>query len=93
MINWIRYRYEIPAPVLKRPEEFTVKELAQYFQIDAGVVDYWIQPGQIPSRRLTKTAPYWLTMSPQKESELKARVTSSSRIRIDAGKSSSWARF
>jgi hypothetical protein len=45
MINWIRYRYEIPAPVLQRPEEFTVKELAQYFQIGAGVVYYWIQRG------------------------------------------------
>ena len=83
MINWIRYRYEIPAPVLKRPEEFTVKELAQYFQIGAGVVYYWIQQGHIPTRRLTKTAPYWLTMSPQKESDLKARVTSSSRIKME----------
>ena len=83
MINWIRYRYEIPAPVLKRPEEFTVKELAHYFQIGAGVVYYWIQQGHIPTRRLTKTAPYWLTMSPQKESELKARVTSSSRIKME----------
>jgi hypothetical protein len=83
MINWIRYRYEIPAPVLKQPEEFTVKELAQYFQIGAGVVYYWIQRGHIPTRRLTETAPYWLTMSPQKESELKAWVTSSSRIKME----------
>jgi hypothetical protein len=83
MIHWIRYRYEIPAPVLKRPEEFTVKELARHFQIGIGVVHYWIQRGHIPTRRLTKTAPYWLTMSPQKESELKAWVTSSSRIKME----------
>ena len=80
MIHWIRYRYEIPAPVLKRPEEFTVKELARHFQVGIGVVHNWIQRGHIPTRRLTKTAPYWLTMSPQKESELKARITTSSRI-------------
>src|ERR1700758_2940004 len=53
MINWIRYRYEIPAPVLKRPEEFTVKELARHFQIGIGVVHYWIQRGHIPTRRLS----------------------------------------
>jgi DNA invertase Pin-like site-specific DNA recombinase len=82
MIKWIRYRYEIPAPVLKRPEEFTVKELAAHFQIGIGVVHYWIGREQIPTRRLTKTAPYWLTISPQKESELRAWVTSSSRIKM-----------
>jgi hypothetical protein len=38
IIKWIRYRYEIPAPVLKRPEEFTVKELAAHFEIGIGVV-------------------------------------------------------
>ena len=84
MIKWIRYRYEIPAPVLKRPEEFTVKELAAHFQIGIDVVHYWIQRGQIPTRRLTKTAPYWLTISPQKELELRAWVTSSSRIKMQS---------
>ena len=39
MIKWIRYRYEIPAPVLKRPEEFTVKELAAHFQVGIDVED------------------------------------------------------
>ena len=27
-IAWIRWKYEIPAPTLKRPEEWTVKDLA-----------------------------------------------------------------
>jgi hypothetical protein len=83
MIKWIRYRYEIPAPVLKRPEEFTVKELARHFQIGIGIVHYWIGRGHIPTRRLTKTAPYWLTMSPEKETELKTWITNSSRIKIE----------
>jgi hypothetical protein len=83
MIHWIRYRYEIPAPVLKRPEELTVKELARRFQIGIGVVHYWIGRGHIPTRRLTKTAPYWLTISPEKELELKAWITSSTRIKME----------
>ena len=82
MIHWIRYRYEIPAPVLKRPEEFTVKELARHFQIDIGLVHYWIQRKHIPTRRPTKTAPYWITMSPEKEMELRAWNTNSSHIKM-----------
>ena len=82
MIKWVRYRYEIPAPVLKRPEEFTVKELAAHFQIGIDVVHYWIQRGKVQIRRLTKTAPYWLTITPQKESELRVWVTSSSCIKM-----------
>ena len=82
MIKWIRYRYEIPAPVLKRPEEFTVKELAAHFQIGIDIVHYWIQRGLVATRRLTKTAPYWLTIDTQKESELRAWVTGSSRIKM-----------
>src|SRR5271168_4807279 len=84
MIHWIRYRYKIPAPVLKRPEEFTVKELARHFQISIGVVHYWIQRGHIPTRRLPKPAPYWLTMSPETEMQLKDWITNSSRIKNDA---------
>ena len=82
MIKWIRYRHEIPAPVLKRPEEFTVKELAAHFEIGIGVVHYWIQRGQVATRRLTKTTPYWINIDPQKESELRAWVTNSSRIKM-----------
>jgi hypothetical protein len=40
VIHWIRYRYGIPAPVLNRPEELTVKELARRFQIGIDVVHY-----------------------------------------------------
>jgi hypothetical protein len=82
MIKWIRYRYEIPAPVLKQPEEFTVRELAEHFQIGIDVVHYWIQRGQVATRKLTKTAPYWINIDPQKESELRAWVTNSSRIKM-----------
>jgi len=37
MIHWIRWRYQIPAAELKRPEELTVRQVAERFgtsQID-----------------------------------------------------------
>jgi hypothetical protein len=79
MIQWIRYRYGIPAPVLKRPEELTVKEVARRFQVSIDVVHYWIQRGHLTGRRLTAMAPYWITLSPEKELELKAWITRSQR--------------
>jgi hypothetical protein len=81
MIQWIRYRYGIAAPVLKRPEEFTVKELARHFQVSIDVVHYWIQRGHLTGRRLTATAPYWITLNPEKEAELNAWITHSHHLK------------
>jgi DNA invertase Pin-like site-specific DNA recombinase len=83
MIRWIRYRYEIPAPVLKRPQELTVKELARRLQVSINVVHYWIQRGHLEVRKLSATTPYWITITPDKETQLKAWVARSSRIKIE----------
>ena len=82
MIQWIRYRYEIPAPVFKRPEELTVKELARRFSIGIGVVHYWIQCGHLAVCRLTERAPYWITITAKKEAELRDWIARSSRIKM-----------
>ena len=83
MIQWIRHRYEIPAPVFKRPEELTVKELARRLSIRIDVVHYWIQCGHLAVRRLTERAPYWITITAEKEAELKAWIGRSSRIKME----------
>jgi DNA invertase Pin-like site-specific DNA recombinase len=82
MIQWIRYRYEIPAPVFKRPEQLTVKELARRFSIGIGVVHYWIQRGHLAVCRLTERAPYWITITAKKEAELRDWIARSSRIKM-----------
>ena len=84
MIRWIRYHYEIPAPVLKRPQELTVKELARRLQISINVVHYWIQRGHLEVRKLSATTPYWITITPDKETQLKAWIARSSRIKIES---------
>jgi DNA invertase Pin-like site-specific DNA recombinase len=83
MIQWIRYRYEIPAPVFKRPQELSVKELARRFSIGIGVVHYWIQRGHLAVRRLSERAPYWITLTAEKETELKDWIARSSRIKME----------
>jgi DNA invertase Pin-like site-specific DNA recombinase len=83
MIQWIRYHYEIPAPVFKHPGELTVKEIARRFSVSIGVVHYWIQRGHLAARRLTEKAPNWITLTAEKETELKAWIARSKRIKIE----------
>ena len=81
LVGWIRYRYDIPAPCLKHPDELTVEEVADRFGVRPGVVYYWIERGHLPARRLQAGSPYWITLGAEKESELRARVVNSNRIK------------
>jgi excisionase family DNA binding protein len=80
IIQWMRYRYDIPAPLLKGTDELTVKEVADRFAVSVGVVYYWIQRGHLPARRIKPGAPYWITLSAEKEAELRACVAESTRL-------------
>jgi len=84
MIQWIRYHYEIPAPLFKRPEELTVKEMARRFSVSIGVVHYWIHRGHLAVRRLTEKAPYWITLTAEKETQLKDWIARSSHIKMES---------
>jgi DNA invertase Pin-like site-specific DNA recombinase len=81
MVNWIRYRYEIPAPSLKQSDELTVRQIANRFGVSLGVVYYWIAREHLPARRLEPGKPYWITLGPGKEAELQAWVANSHRIK------------
>src|SRR6187401_1392436 len=56
MIQWIRYRYQIPRATLVRAEELTVHQVAEHFGVSANVVYYWIDRGVIQARRLPTCA-------------------------------------
>ena len=80
MINWIRHRHRIPAPILKRPDELTVNEVMQRFDVSRNVVYYWIEHGVLTTRQLNQGRPYWIAMTPAKERELEDWIRQSSRI-------------
>lgn len=84
MINWIRYRYRITAPILKRPDELTVTKMMQRFGVSRHVVYYWIEHGVVTARQLHQGRPYWIAMTPAKERELEDWVRQSSRIQTPA---------
>jgi len=80
MIEWIRFKHKIPAPVLKRPQEITVKQAAEKFNVGPTVIYYWIERGYLPSRRVTQGSPCWITLTPEKEAELQAWAANSRKI-------------
>jgi DNA invertase Pin-like site-specific DNA recombinase len=80
IIQWIRWRYQIPPATLKKPEEFTVQQVAQQFGVSTGVIYYWIEHKIITARRLNDGMPYWITLEPLDEHKLRDWVRNSSRI-------------
>jgi DNA invertase Pin-like site-specific DNA recombinase len=80
-ISWIRWKYRISSPSLKRPEELSVRELATRLGVQPGVVYYWIKRGIIEVRRLERGSPVWITLDPAKAQELRDRVSRSRKMR------------
>jgi hypothetical protein len=79
-IKWIRWKYRVPAPTLKRPEEVTVQELAARLRVLPGVVYYWAKRGMIESRRINDGSPVWITIDEVKLQDLRNRVSRSRKM-------------
>ena len=82
MIQWIRYRYQIPKVTLARPEELTVEQVARHFGVSPNVVYYWIDRNIIHARRINAGAPYWITLDEADEQKLREWVCKSRRIQM-----------
>jgi len=80
MIAWIRYKHRIPAPELKRPEELTVAQVAEKFDISPGVVYYWIERGVASARRRNRGSALWITLDLETERRLRQWAEQSTRI-------------
>lgn len=81
-IEWIRQKHRIPSPLplQKREDEWTVNEVAKKFNVSKNVVYYWISRNFVDSRKLRSGWPYWITLSIEKEEELKKRVAESYKL-------------
>ena len=82
MIQWIRYRYQIPRARPVRPEELTVQLVADRCRVSPNVVYYWIDRGVIEARRLNAGSPYWITLNETDEQKLRDWVRNSCRIQM-----------
>jgi hypothetical protein len=81
MVNWIRYRYAVPAPHLQRPDEVTVKQLANQLGVSIHFVHYWIKQGVINARQIDGHGPWWITSSDEQERGLRDRIRDSGHFK------------
>jgi Recombinase/Recombinase zinc beta ribbon domain len=80
MVKWIRYRYGIEATCFKRPDELTVQQLAHQLGISTNVVYYWIERHVVQARKLDGRGPWWITLDPAKELQLRDWVRTSGHL-------------
>lgn len=83
-VDWIRFKHKIPSPILQRPDELSVNQVAEKFNVSHHVVRYWIERSMVNIRRIgTKL---WISVNPEKEVELRNRVECSTKIAIARAK-------
>jgi DNA invertase Pin-like site-specific DNA recombinase len=80
MIQWIRYRYGVPALPPNRPGELTVRQLAERLGVSIHFVHYWIQHGVIQARQANGRGPWWIALTDQDEQQLHNRVRTSGHL-------------
>jgi excisionase family DNA binding protein len=80
IVQWIRWRHQIPPAKLKKPEELTVQQVARQFGVSDGVVYDWIEHGVLRARRLNEGLPYCIILNAADEQKLRDWVRNSSRI-------------
>jgi DNA invertase Pin-like site-specific DNA recombinase len=81
MIKWIRYRYAVPAARVHRPDEITVKQLADELGVSIYFVHYWINHGVINARQIDGRGPWWITVSDEQRRGLHDRIRTSGHFK------------
>ena len=82
IVRGMRYKYKIPAPVLRLPGELTIQQLATKFAVSRNVVYYWIERNVLTARRPKGGGQYCIRLDPQKEEELAQWVRNSVRLQL-----------
>jgi hypothetical protein len=82
IVRGMRYKYQIPAPVLRLPGELTIQQLATKFAVSRNVVYYWIERNVVTARRPKGGGQYYIRLDPQKEEELAQWVKHSVRLQL-----------
>lgn len=79
-VRMIRYSNAMPTPHLQRPDEITIKELANELEVSPQFVRYWMKRGVIKARQIHRNGTYWITLNEQELQALRQQVRASRRI-------------
>jgi DNA invertase Pin-like site-specific DNA recombinase len=78
-IQWIRYVHKIPGYSSRR-RGLSVKEVAEHFKVDPGVVYYWLNRGILTATKIAPGYPWDIQLDEQKEIELRERIKKSGHL-------------
>lgn len=78
-IKWIRYSHNIQG-ISKYRKGLSVKEVANRFNVEPGVVYYWINHSILDAKKVAPGWPWDIYLDEQKESELRERVQKSGHL-------------
>ena len=82
-VQWVRRVYAIPVPSPVAAGEVSVKDAARQLGCSPGVVYYWIETGQLETRRGTGNR-LCIPWPPHTEAECRARIAASGHLNPDA---------
>lgn len=85
MIKWIRHKHGIPSFSPKRADEMTVRQAAERFGVSIHVIYYWIKRHVVTARQEDGSGPWWITIDPTKEAELRNWVNNSKHMENSNG--------
>ena len=74
MVKWIRNKFKIPAPILKGPQEYTLKEISDKFGVTHHIVYYWIERCYVKARKINNGSRWLIKLNSEKEKELYMRA-------------------
>ena len=80
MVQWIRYRYAVPVARLQRPDEITVRQLADELGVSIHFVHYWIKQGVINARQIGGHGSWWITVSDEQRRDLHDQIRNSGHL-------------
>jgi DNA invertase Pin-like site-specific DNA recombinase len=78
-VQWIRHAYDIPAPVPYAAGETSVAEAARQLGCSTGVIYYWINNGQLTTRRGPGNR-LCIPWNPATEAECRERIAASGHL-------------
>ncbi|SCA64259.1 Uncharacterized protein y4bA/y4pH [Chlamydiales bacterium SCGC AG-110-P3] len=82
MINWIRSKHKIPHPDVtsQKTDEYTVKQVANRVGASKHMIYYWLETGVLEGRKAPSGSCWQVTLTPEKELDLKQKISESSHI-------------
>jgi DNA invertase Pin-like site-specific DNA recombinase len=81
MIQWIRYKHNIPLLSNIKENEYTVTQVTKKFNVSRHMVYYWTEKNIVSSRKIRNNSQILITIGPKDEGYLFEKIRSSYKLK------------